>query len=161
MMRIVTIICRKTFTGIFFHSFFLFPQLIGVETENISRFLRTTLNKLLWTSIGNGGKNWQIAQLFFFARRCPGNKARMLDIHYTSTWHTYFTGVEEEEEGEICVGEKSCERQIKLFPENLGSIHHFFFFEDAACHCTSPRQLSSKHNRQLGAPMEAQETQCI
>lgn len=32
------------------------------------------------------------------------------------------------------------------------------FFQDAACHCTSPRQPSSKHNRQLEAPMEAQET---
>lgn len=32
------------------------------------------------------------------------------------------------------------------------------YFEDAACLCTSPRQLSSEHNRQLEAPMEAQET---
>lgn len=40
-------------------------------------------------------------------------------------------------------------------------ITFFFPFEDAACHCTSPRQQSSKHNEQLEAPMEAQETQAL
>lgn len=42
------------------------------------------------------------------------------------------------------------------FPENL---RRNTSVEDAACRCTSARQLSSEHNRQLEAPMEAQQTQ--
>lgn len=37
----------------------------------------------------------------------------------------------------------------------------WLFYQDAACHCTSPKQPSSKHNRQLEAPMEAEEEQPI
>lgn len=33
-----------------------------------------------------------------------------------------------------------------------------YFSEDAACHSTSQRQPSCEHNRQLEAPMEAEET---
>lgn len=35
-----------------------------------------------------------------------------------------------------------------------------YFSEDAACHSTSQRQPSCEHNRQLEAPMEAEETWC-
>lgn len=53
------------------------------------------------------------------------------------------------------MGEKSCERHKA---QGCTSVFLFFILEDAACHYTSPRLLSCKHNSQLEAPMEAEET---